>query len=45
MRAAVGLDDAGSGLVLDDFELRNIAVELPCVLADELVAFPDLGGC
>jgi hypothetical protein len=36
------LDDAGPGFVLDDFQLGNIAVELPCVLSDKLVAFPDL---
>jgi hypothetical protein len=44
LRSAVGLDNAGPGLVLDDFELGNIAVELPCVLSDELVAFSDLDG-
>jgi hypothetical protein len=44
LRSAVGLDDAGSGLVLDDFQLRNVAIQLPCILADELVTFPDLDG-
>jgi len=42
LRSAVGLDDAGPGLVFDHFELGNVAIEFPCVLSDQLVAFPDL---
>jgi len=40
--APVGGDDEGFGLVLDDFEAGDVAVELTGVLPDELVAFSDL---
>lgn len=42
LRSTVGLDDEGSSLVLRQLHIRNIAIELPCILAYELVALPDL---
>ena len=36
------LDYEGFGLVLDDFEICYITVELPSILSDKLIAFPDL---
>jgi hypothetical protein len=42
----VSLDYEVLGLVLDGFELGDIAVEFACIRSYELVAFPDLdGGC
>lgn len=42
--AFVGGDDEVAGFVLDGFEGGDVSVEFACVLADEIVAFADLGG-
>jgi hypothetical protein len=42
LSAAGCLDYEGFGLVLGDFEVRNITIEFPCILSYELIAFPDL---
>jgi hypothetical protein len=38
----IGSDYEGFGLVLDNFEVSDVAVELAGVLSDELIAFSDL---
>jgi hypothetical protein len=45
LRPARGLDYEGFGLVLDNFELGNITIELAGILAYKLIAFPDLDPC
>jgi hypothetical protein len=42
LRPAIGLNDEAFGLILNNFELRDIAIEFSCILAYQLVAFPNL---
>ena len=45
LRSSVCLNYEGFGFVLGDFHTGDISIELACVLAYELVAFPDLDSC